>query len=65
MTANEPIWHYPLEDMEQGDSFFIPTLEPSRVSKEIKTVAKDLKVKVRVKGTVYDNIIGLRIWRTG
>lgn len=51
--------------MEQGDSFFIPTLEPSRVSKEIKTVAKDLKVKVRVKGTVYDNIIGLRIWRTG
>lgn len=63
-TANEPEWDYPLVQMNQGDSFFIPTLEPKKITKEIKLKAKELQIKVIIKSCIYDEILGLRVWRT-
>ena len=63
-TANEPEWSYPLIQMKQGDSFFIPTLEPKGVTKDVKLKAKELQIKVIIKSCIYDEILGLRVWRT-
>lgn len=63
-TANEPEWDYPLVQMNQGDSFFIPTLEPKKITKEVKLKAKELQIKVIIKSCIYDEILGLRVWRT-
>ena len=63
-TANEPECDYPLVQMNQGDSFFIPTLEPKKITKEVKLKAKELQIKVIIKSCIYDEILGLRVWRT-
>ena len=63
-TANEPEWDYPLVQMNQGDSFFIPTLEPKKITKEVKLKAKEFQIKVIIKSCIYDEILGLRVWRT-
>ena len=63
-TANEPEWDYPLVQMNQGDSFFIPTLEPKKITKEVKLKTKELQIKVIIKSCIYDEILGLRVWRT-
>ena len=42
---NEPEWVFPFENMEIGDSFFIPTLKPSPLIYAIDSGAKRAQVK--------------------
>ena len=51
--------------MKNGESFFVPTLEPDSITKEVKKIAKQDEVKIRIKSVVYDNILGVRVWRIG
>tara|TARA_R100001510_G_C7624694_1_gene184787 strand:- start:796 stop:987 length:192 start_codon:yes stop_codon:yes gene_type:complete len=61
----EPNWKYPFLSMKNGESFFVPTLEPDSITKEVKKIAKQDEVKIRIKSVVYDNILGVRVWRIG
>jgi hypothetical protein len=60
----EPEWLFPFEVMGVGDSFFIPTLEPSPLIYIIDTRAKAAKVKVRAYTTMKEGCLGVRVWRT-
>lgn len=59
----EPSWKYPFKAMKSGESFFVPTLEPDFITKDIKKLAKQEDIKIRIKSVVYDNIYGVRIWK--
>ena len=62
----EPVWIFPFEGMDVGDSFFIPTLSPAKMIYVVDTRAKAAGVKVRCYTSVNtDNCIGVRVWRTG
>lgn len=60
---NEPEWVFPFENMESGESFFIPTLKPSPLLYAIDSGAKRAKVKVKSYITKKDNYLGVRVWR--
>jgi len=60
---NEPEWIFPFENMENGESFFIPTLKPSPLLYAIDSGAKRAKVKVKSYITKKDNYLGVRVWR--
>ena len=60
---NEPEWIFPFENMESGESFFIPTLKPSPLLYAIDSGAKRAKIKVKSYTTKKDNCIGVRVWR--
>lgn len=49
--------------MKSGESFFVPTLEPDAITKEVKKLAKKDGTKIRIKSVVYDNIYGVRVWK--
>jgi len=59
----EPEWLFPFDSMEVGDSFFIPTLEPSGLIYIIDTRAKAAKVRIRAYASVKDGCLGVRVWR--
>ncbi len=61
--TQEPEWVFPLDFMEVGDSFFIPTLRPAQMIYNIDNVAK--KAKIRVKTYTYEKEghLGVRVWR--
>ena len=59
----EPSWKYPFMQMKSGESFFVPTLEPDAITKEVKRLAKKDGAKIRIKSVVYDNIYGVRVWK--
>ena len=60
---DEPEWVFPLEWMEVGQSFFIPTLKASSMIYTIDSGAKRAGVKVKVFQTVKDDVMGVRVWR--
>lgn len=59
----EPIWIFPFEGMNVGDSFFIPTLQPAQMLYIIDTRAKAAGVRVRSFVTVNKDCMGVRVWR--
>ena len=63
--ADEPVWLFPFEGMSIGDSFFIPTLQPSSMTFVVDSRAKAAGVRVRVFPVVHENLLGIRVWRTG
>ena len=60
---DEPEWNFPLEWMQVGESFFIPTLKPSSMIYAIVSGAKRAKVKVKIFQTMKDDVMGVRVWR--
>jgi hypothetical protein len=64
-TTGEPVWVFPFESMSVGDSFFIPTLKTANMLYVVDTRAKEAKIRVKAFVTVYDGILGVRVWRTG
>ena len=59
----EPVWLFPFEGMEIGDSFFIPTLRPAHMNFIIDTRAKVFKIAVKIYPTTKDGHLGVRVWR--
>jgi len=49
--------------MQVGDSFFIPTLDPSALSRTIHWEAKRLGVTVTCREAMNQEVLGLRTWR--
>lgn len=60
---SEPEWILPFENMEVGDSFFIPTLKASTLIFAIESGAKRAKIKVKTFQTLKENCMGVRCWR--
>jgi len=59
----EPEWIFPFEGMLIGDSFFIPTLDPSHMLYAIEKGAKRSQVVIRCFVTQKDGCLGVRAWR--
>ncbi len=63
MALEEPVWLFPFDSMEVGDSFFVPTLRPAEMVYVIDTRAKAAKVKVKAYAASKEGCIGVRVWR--
>jgi ethanolamine utilization microcompartment shell protein EutL len=59
----EPEWIFPFEDMNVGDSFFIPTLRPVEMLYVIDTRSKVAGVKIKAYPSSKDKSLGVRVWR--
>lgn len=62
---NEPEWIFPLEEMEIGQSFFIPTLKTAEMVHLIERAAKKAEVPIKIFITTKENHLGVRTWRIG
>lgn len=60
----EPEWIFPFDNMNVGDSFFIPTLRPAEMVFVIDSRAKAAGVKVKAYASSKDGMLGVRVWRT-
>ena len=60
---DEPEWVFPLEQMNVGGSFFIPTLKPSSMIYAIDAGAKRVRVRVKAFQTMKDDCMGVKVWR--
>jgi hypothetical protein len=49
--------------MNNGDSFFIPTLKPSPLIYSVEKAAKKEKVKVKTYACIKDDVLGVRVWK--
>lgn len=58
-------WMYrdALGGMKVLDSFFIPTLAPAKLAKEIRKEAELLGVNVKCHEALCEGALGLRTWR--
>ena len=59
----EPVWIFPFEVMQIGDSFFIPTLRPAEMIYAIDSGAKRVGIKIKSYITTKDGHLGVRTWR--
>jgi hypothetical protein len=59
----EPVWLFPFDGMEVGDSFFVPTLRPAHMNFVIDSRAKAAKIAVKIFATTKDGHLGVRVWR--
>lgn len=56
-------YEIPWTRIKQGQSIFIPCLDPPRARAQVLVVTKRLKLKVLMKVVITGGIRGLRIWR--
>ena len=63
--TTEPDWIFPFENMDIGDSFFIPTLKPSPVMYAADSGAKRVGIKVKCYVSTKEGHLGIRVWRVG
>jgi hypothetical protein len=59
----EPVWLFPFQGMDIGDSFFIPTLRTAEMIYSIDTGAKRVGIRIKSYVTTKDGHIGVRTWR--
>jgi hypothetical protein len=59
----EPVWLFPFEGMEVGDSFFVPTLRSAEMTYVINCRAKAAGVRVKIYNTTHEDVMGVRAWR--
>lgn len=59
----EPVWLFPFQGMEVGDSFFVPTLKPAEMIYIVDTRAKVAGFKVRAFTSQKEGYLGVRVWR--
>ena len=62
---DEPLWDFPFDCMDVGDSFFIPTMKPAYLTYVADSGAKRAGIKVKVFTTTKDGALGVRVWRVG
>jgi len=60
---SEPNWILPLDFLEVGESFFIPTVKPSELVYSIDCASKRVGIKTRCYIVAKDGILGVRTWR--
>jgi hypothetical protein len=65
IKLQEPEWVFPLDSMEVGDSFFVPTVKPAEMLYKIDTCAKVAKVRVKAFASSKEGHLGVRVWRVG
>lgn len=54
---------FPFEGMSVGDSFFIPTLQPTAMIYIVDTRSKVAGIRVRALTTTKEGHLGVRVWR--
>lgn len=59
----EPEYLLPFEQMNVGDSFFLPTLRAAEMIYVVDTRAKVAGVKVKAYPAIKDGYMGVRVWR--
>jgi hypothetical protein len=59
----EPVWLFPFQFMNVGDSFFIPTLKTANMLYVVDTRAKIANIRIRAFVCVKDDYLGVRVWR--
>ena len=59
----EPVWLFPFEGMEAGESFFVPTLRPATMTTIVLDRARAAKRRVKVMTTSHEGYLGVRVWR--
>jgi hypothetical protein len=59
----EPVWLFPFQGMDIGDSFFIPTLRTAEMIYAIDTGAKRVGIRIKSYVTTKDGHLGVRTWR--
>ena len=60
----EPEWVFPFENMEIGDSFFVPTLRPAELIYAADCGAKRIGIRVKAFASTQEDYMGVRVWRT-
>lgn len=60
---DEPVWVFPFDGMEVGESFFIPTMKPAQMTTAIEDGAKRAGVRVKTFITTKESVLGVRAWR--
>lgn len=62
---SEPEWLLPFEGLAIGESFFVPTLQPSKMLYIVTERAKRVGMKVKIYVTSNEGCMGIRVWRIG
>jgi hypothetical protein len=65
IAFEEPEWILPYQDMQVGDSFFIPTVRPAYVHYIIDVTSKRVDVRMKCYTMVDEGVLGVRAWRVG
>ena len=58
---SEPEWLFPLDGMEVGDSFFIPTLKSAEIIYSATESAKKHNLRVKAYSAIKDGIMGVHV----
>jgi hypothetical protein len=61
-TTAYPSIDLPFTAMEEGDSFFIPSVDHEKDLIKIRKTALELGIVIRWKLCLYDEMIGYRVW---
>ena len=59
----EPVWLFPFEGMDIGESFFVPTVKPAAMVTVVLERARAAKCRVRVMTVSYEGYLGVRVWK--
>jgi len=60
---DEPVWIFPFEVMDVGESFFIPTMKPAYMINAIEDGAKRAQTKVKAYIKTEKGVLGVRVWK--
>lgn len=52
-----------MRNMEVGDSFFVPTLNPMSLTTSILMRSRKLGIKVVCREAMQEEVLGVRTWR--
>lgn len=65
IAFEEPEWIFPYQDMQVGDSFFMPTVRPAYAHYIVDVTSKRVDMRMKVYTMVDEGILGVRVWRVG
>lgn len=63
LMINEPEWILPIEYLEVGQSFFIPTVKPAPLLYAVDCASKRLGIRTKSYITEKEGMLGVRTWR--
>jgi len=65
IAFEEPEWIFPYQDMQVGDSFFIPTVRPAYAHYIVDVTSKRVDMRMKAYTMIDEGILGVRVWRVG
>lgn len=65
IAFEEPEWIFPYQDMQVGDSFFIPTVRPAYAHYIVDVTSKRVGMRMKAYTMIDEGILGVRVWRVG